>query len=148
MILHQLFGGRGAFQSTVSVVKTRNSSRWSEITFQVFDVPSMGKKPFEERIEYLKETFLRSDDSDVVETEVSLKHVVVVEQTQVMSRDHVMDLLKDVESKGGEGLMLRKPGSYAWLSSLYVIIRPSDLIFRQYEGKRSSTLQKIKVSRP
>ena len=108
----------------------------------------MGKRPFEERIEYLKETFLRSDDSDVVETEVSLKHVVVVEQTQAMSRDHVMDLLKDVESKGGEGLILRKRGSYACLSSSYVMTRPSDLILRQYEGKRSSTLQKIKVSRP
>lgn len=36
-----------------------------------------------------------------------------------------MELLGEVEKKGGEGLMLRKPGSL-------------------YEGKRSSTLLKVK----
>lgn len=31
----ELFGGRGEFQSTVSVVKTVNSPHWKTITFQV-----------------------------------------------------------------------------------------------------------------
>lgn len=51
----------------------------------------------------------------------------MVEQTCVESKDHVFDMLKEVEAHGGEGLMLRKPGS-------------------KYEGRRSSTLLKIKVS--
>ena len=38
--------------------------------------------------------------------------VVVVHQEQATSRDHVLEKLKEVESLGGEGLMLRKPGSY------------------------------------
>jgi DNA ligase-1 len=29
-----------------------------------------------------------------------------------MSRQHVLDKLKEIESLGGEGLMLRKPASY------------------------------------
>jgi DNA ligase 1 len=31
----ELFGGRGEFQSTVSIVKTINSPHWQGITFQV-----------------------------------------------------------------------------------------------------------------
>jgi len=31
----ELFGGRGEFQSTVSIVKTMNSPHWQGITFQV-----------------------------------------------------------------------------------------------------------------
>jgi hypothetical protein len=31
----ELFGGRGEFQSTVSIVKTINSPHWKGITFQV-----------------------------------------------------------------------------------------------------------------
>lgn len=89
----------------MSVVKTRNSPRWKEITFQIFDVPSMGANPFEERMEYLKSTF------NTAEVKAEIEHVVVVEQTKAESRDHVLSMLKDVEGKGGEGLMLRKPES-------------------------------------
>jgi len=31
----ELYGGRGEFQSTVSIVKTVNSIHWKNITFQV-----------------------------------------------------------------------------------------------------------------
>lgn len=37
--------------------------------------------------------------------------IVVVEQEKAKNRQHVLDKLKEVESLGGEGLMLRKPGS-------------------------------------
>ncbi|KAK0207120.1 DNA ligase/mRNA capping enzyme [Desarmillaria ectypa] len=115
----ELFGGRGKFQSTVSIVKTINSPHWKEITFQVFDIPSRGIEPFEDRLQFLNELFgpngtHQSDKVNVVEHEL------------VNSRQHVLDQLKKIESLGGEGLMLRKPGS-------------------QYEGHRSSTLLKIKT---
>jgi len=115
----ELFGGRGQFQSTVSVVKTPNTPRWKDITFQIFDIPSMGKEPFEDRVDWLQSNFKSGAPH-------YQKHVVVVEQTKAESRDHVLATLKEVESEGGEGLMLRKPGS-------------------TYEGIRSSTLQKIKT---
>ncbi|KAK0443958.1 DNA ligase/mRNA capping enzyme [Desarmillaria tabescens] len=115
----ELFGGRGKFQSTVSIVKTVNSPHWKGITFQVFDIPSRGVEPFEDRLQYLNKVFgpngtHQSDEVNVVEHEL------------VNSRQHVLDQLKKIESLGGEGLMLRKPGS-------------------QYEGCRSSTLLKIKT---
>ncbi|KIK57446.1 hypothetical protein GYMLUDRAFT_46330 [Collybiopsis luxurians FD-317 M1] len=114
----ELFGGRGQFQDTVSIVKTMNSPHWKDITFHVFDIPSIGTQPFESRIERLEKFFGLggSHASD---------KVVLVEQEKAKSRQHVLDKLKEVESLGGEGLMLRQPGS-------------------QYEGKRSSTLLKIK----
>lgn len=71
----------------------------------MFDVPSMGEKPFEERYAWLKKTFMKKDGSS------SISHVKVVEQTSVESRAHVLDLLKATEKEGGEGLMLRKPKS-------------------------------------
>ncbi|PBK63457.1 DNA ligase/mRNA capping enzyme [Armillaria solidipes] len=115
----ELFGGRGEFQSTVSIVKTINSPHWKGITFQVFDVPSRGTEPFEDRLEFLNKLFGSngSHQSDKVN---------VVEYELVKDRQHVLDQLKKIESLGGEGLMLRKPGS-------------------QYEGRRSSTLLKIKT---
>jgi len=60
------------------------------------------------------------------------------------SRQHVLDKLQEIESLGGEGLMLRKPASYVIL----FISRINDayaLELRQYEGRRSGTLLKIKV---
>ncbi|PAV17191.1 DNA ligase mRNA capping enzyme [Pyrrhoderma noxium] len=116
----ELFGGRGQFQSTVSIVKTPNTPRWREITFQVFDVPSMKEQPFEERYDWLKSTF------STLMGRRKFTHISVVEHLRALSKDHVLGMLKEVEQEGGEGLMLRKPGSL-------------------YEGHRSSTLQKIKT---
>ena len=74
-------------------------------------MPSLGTKPFEERLEYLRTSFVRREVNDEEVTDAKMKHVVVVEQTRAESREHVMGMLKDIEGKGGEGLMLRKPES-------------------------------------
>lgn len=64
----------------------------------------MGEEPFEDRQDWLQKNFKARGPH-------FQKHVVVVEQTKAESRDHVLATLKEVESEGGEGLMLRKPGS-------------------------------------
>ncbi|KAJ3926404.1 MAG: hypothetical protein NXY57DRAFT_1029150, partial [Lentinula lateritia] len=115
----ELFGGRGEFQNTVSIVKTMNSPHWKGITFHIFDIPSLSTQPFEARLEHLKKLFAPGTGL------YASDKVIVVEQEKAKSRKHVLDKLKEIESLGGEGLMLRKPGSL-------------------YEGKRSSTLLKIK----
>ena len=60
-----MFGGRGNFQKTVSIVKTAGSGRWKELQYYVFDAPSI-KKPFEARIDDLKYLFESSKCSTVV----------------------------------------------------------------------------------
>lgn len=80
------------------------------IFLQIFDIPSQGDKPFEDRIEFLKKTFGPGGSRES-------KQVEVVEHTLATSRQHVLDKLKEIETLGGEGLMLRKAGSYVTLST-------------------------------
>ncbi|KAJ3511849.1 hypothetical protein NLJ89_g3864 [Agrocybe chaxingu] len=115
----ELYGGRGEFQSTVSIVKTVNSVHWRNISFQIFDVPSRGEETFEERYDFLQKTF--GQDGTHTTDQIS-----VVYHEVAKSRQHVLDKLKEIESLGGEGLMLRKPES-------------------KYEGRRSGSLLKLKT---
>ncbi|KAH6891588.1 hypothetical protein BKA70DRAFT_1119873 [Coprinopsis sp. MPI-PUGE-AT-0042] len=115
----ELFGGRQKFQDTVSIVKTINSPHWKGITFEVFDIPSKASLAFEKRLEILEEFFGESGSH-------KSDHVHIVEHEEARDKDHVLERLKEVEELGGEGLMLRKPGS-------------------TYEGTRSSTLLKVKT---
>jgi DNA ligase 1 len=39
--------------------------------------------------------------------------VVLVKHEKAKNRQHVLDKLKEIETLGGEGLMLRQPGSFA-----------------------------------
>lgn len=66
----------------------------------------MGDEPFEKRLDWLKSTFMKLNG------ESREKHVRVVDQMKANSREHVLEMLKDIEAMGGEGLMLRKPESY------------------------------------
>ncbi|KAJ3228745.1 hypothetical protein HDU81_005938, partial [Chytriomyces hyalinus] len=111
----ELFAGRGKFIETISVVKTINSPDWEKVQYYIFDSPSMTELTCEDRMQQLKQVVASSN----------CKHLKLLPQELIESKEHVEKLLKQIESKGGEGLMLRKPGS------LYV-------------GKRSSTLLKVK----
>ncbi|BFZ13136.1 hypothetical protein BsWGS_16175 [Bradybaena similaris] len=111
----ELFGGRGEFQSTVSIVKTAECPGWKDIKYYVFDSPDMGKTPFEERMNKIKEYF----------EEHQPEHAVFVEQTKCKSLTHLDEKLTRILNLGGEGLMIRKPQSL-------------------YERTRSTTLLKIK----
>ncbi|KAH7102511.1 DNA ligase/mRNA capping enzyme [Auriculariales sp. MPI-PUGE-AT-0066] len=115
----ELFGGRGKFNNTVSVVKTKNSPHWKTVQYHVFDVPSHGKKPFEERFKLLEGLFGKNGSH-------ASDHVVIVPHTELESREQMDKMLEEVQKKGGEGLMLRKPKS-------------------EYVGTRSSTLLKVKT---
>jgi DNA ligase-1 len=88
----------------VSIVKTINSPHWKGITYQVFDIPSSSEKPFEERVDELKELFGPGGTH-------ACKEIAVVAQDCARDRQHVLDELKRIEGLGGEGLMLRKPDS-------------------------------------
>ncbi|KZV61293.1 DNA ligase/mRNA capping enzyme [Peniophora sp. CONT] len=115
----ELFTGRGNFQDTVSIVKTMNSSKWKSVTFQIFDIPSSGDKVFEARVAEMKKLFGPGG-------QYACDEVVVLEHEQARDRQHVLDKLQEITEVGGEGLMLRKPGSL-------------------YEPRRSAALMKVKT---
>jgi DNA ligase-1 len=109
----ELWIGRKQFQRTVSVVRRHDASEhWREVRFVVFDAPDLDK-PFEDRQKFIAK--------NVNATTYALPHP----HTTVKSVDHVKEELKRVEALGGEGLMLRKPGS-------------------RYEAGRSMSLLKVK----
>jgi DNA ligase 1 len=113
----ELFGGRKLFQRTVSIVRRQDASdtAWREIKYLVFDAPKHGG-PFEERLRAIEELLAAR----------SVEHVLAHPHETCRGVAHLREELARVESLGGEGLMMRKPGS-------------------RYETGRSSTLLKVKT---
>eukprot|EP00931_Biecheleriopsis_adriatica_P087583 TRINITY_DN62025_c0_g1_i1.p1 TRINITY_DN62025_c0_g1~~TRINITY_DN62025_c0_g1_i1.p1 ORF type:complete len:688 (-),score=117.19 TRINITY_DN62025_c0_g1_i1:141-2204(-) len=113
----ELWCGRRQFRQCLSIVKSGVSGRlWKYITYWVFDAPAM-KAPYEERVAFIHRTVIPASDN--------CPHAAPVGVIRCEGRDHLRRELATVAAKGGEGLMLRRPGS-------------------DYENKRSKVLQKVK----
>ncbi|MHB1036572.1 MAG: DNA ligase [Pirellulales bacterium] len=111
----ELWLDRRAFQRTVSIVRRHDQSEhWRQITYVVFDAPAE-RGPFEDRQALVAETLRESRP----------RYARVLQQDRCTGVRHLQTELARIESLGGEGLMLRKPGS-------------------RYEAGRSSTLLKVK----
>jgi DNA ligase 1 len=97
----ELWMGRGKFQRAVSIVRTGNGDRgWNDLRYVVFDAPEI-VGGFEQRIEFL----LREQAS------WPNNFVDVLDHAVCSGHDDLQTRLDAVESQGGEGLMLRSPGS-------------------------------------
>lgn len=111
----ELWLGRGLIEQTSSIVRCGSLDKgWNELIYMVFDAPST-KYRFETRLEYAKKVIRES------------KVCRAVDHIECQGKDHLFKALANVTAVGGEGLMLRKPGSL-------------------YEYKRSGTLLKVKNS--
>ncbi|MEX1223775.1 MAG: DNA ligase [Pirellulales bacterium] len=111
----ELWLDRKAFQRTVSIVRRQDQSdHWKEITFVTFDAPAV-TGGFEARLEFLQATFADRQP----------EYARVLQQDRCRGLEHLQEELTRIESLGGEGLMLREPGS-------------------AYEAGRSTTLLKVK----
>ncbi|XXF77556.1 DNA ligase [Myxococcaceae bacterium GXIMD 01537] len=114
----ELFGGRQRFQRTVSVVRRQDrSDDWKELAFVIFDAPGLDS-PFEQRLEHVR---------GYVE-DVAPPYAEWLAHERCRGAEHLRQELARVEGLGGEGLMLRQPGS-------------------RYEAGRSHTLLKVKSFR-
>lgn len=110
----ELWTGRGKaeFQAAMSIVRSGNSGEaWKKVKFVVFDAPAH-PGTFEQRLAHLQSLQLPA-------------HVVVHPHQVCDGRDGLTRRLQETAKAGGEGRMLRKPGSV-------------------YEGRRSSSLLKVK----
>merc|ERR1712107_328568 len=106
-----------------SLVRNRGSGTlWEYITFLVFDAPTL-KQTYEDRVEYIKRTVVPVSKTD--RTGTGCPYAAPVGIIKCEGRDHLKRELAKVDSKGGEGLMLRQPSS-------------------DYEHKRSKVLRKVK----
>lgn len=95
----ELWMGRQRFEDLLMVLNSSNleNSRWKDVKYMVFDLPS-SKEPLEARIQDLRKMALPG-------------HVMAVEHLQSDGNDHVSRLLHNILRGGGEGLMAVKPGS-------------------------------------
>ncbi len=111
----ELWLDRKAFQRTVSIVRRQDKSdHWHEIKYVLFDAPGVGG-PFEERQKALAELVRQHRP----------RYASVLDQACCTGIEALKSELARVEALGGEGLMLRQPGS-------------------RYETGRSPTLLKVK----
>lgn len=108
----ELYAGRGMIGNVTSAVAGSRDADWNYIEYRVFDAPDY-LQPFESRIEYAKILMNKAT------------HGSVVEFWKCTGKEKLLIQLDDIVFAGGEGLMLRKPGS-------------------MYERKRSGTLLKVK----
>jgi DNA ligase 1 len=102
----ELYLGPGRFNDTIRAIK--GSAGWGQIRYVVFDAPH-DQDSFERR-QAVAQRFWTD----------------VAPQVACESTAHLLARLDAVQSVGGEGVMLRQPGSL-------------------YEGKRSRTLLKVKT---
>jgi DNA ligase-1 len=111
----ELWIDRKKFQRTVSIVRRQDKSDlWKEVRFLVFDAPTQ-TTPFEDRIAFVKDALSSS----------KIKFARPHDHELCKDLDCLRAELTRVESLGGEGLMLRQPGS-------------------TYHAGRSATLLKVK----
>jgi len=111
----ELWLARKSFQRTVSIVRRQDKSElWRELVFVVFDAPAVDDV-FERRLEFLRDSLAAKP----------AQFARLLEHETCRNLDHLRIELDRIEALGGEGLMLRQPGS-------------------RYEAGRSSTLLKIK----
>lgn len=100
MLDGELFIGRGQFQSSVSIVKKKNTvdSEWNKIRYCVFDAP---KSPggFESRLAHCDSVLSRCAVASVV------PHRVCTGQQDMEA------FFEELCALGAEGVMLRAPGS-------------------------------------
>ncbi|CAF0877475.1 unnamed protein product [Adineta ricciae] len=116
----EIWCGRGLFQKCISIVKKQGNKvvpdDYKLLTYLVFDAPTHGGK-YEDRMKWLQTNVPQDDDK-------CYASVVGIKKCQGLA--DLKQCLATVTAAGGEGIMLRKPGSL-------------------YENKRSSTLLKVKT---
>ncbi len=112
----ELWVGRKKFQRTTSIVRSgAGGNEWKELTYVVFDAPN-AKGGFEDRVAHAQKVIARAE----------APHARWHEHVRCDGIAHLKEELARVEALGGEGLMLRRPGS-------------------KYEVGRSQSLLKVKT---
>lgn len=107
----ELWAGRGNFEMASGIARSQASDAWKRMKFMVFDAPSH-PGGFEERQKAVRELVKRAPYARAV------KHY------RCKGEGHMHHELSSVEDLGGEGLVLRSPGS-------------------QYEGRRVGEFLKV-----
>jgi DNA ligase len=95
----ELWSDRGEFEFIQSTVLDKNpSGDWQRITYQVFETPN-GEGDFPSRLQRVEKWF-KAHPND---------YIRIIPQTRCKGREHLQIYLKEIESKGGEGVIIKDP---------------------------------------
>ena len=130
----ELWAGRRQFRRCLSIVRSGTSGDlWQFVTYLVFDAPAL-VKPYEERLAFINSIIQTvpaptaaavgggssvggdggggaGPSSSPSTAAPNTPYAAPVGSIMCTGRAHVKEELAKVEAQGGEGLMLRKPGS-------------------------------------
>ena len=112
----ELWTKRGLQQESIQLTRSISPKVWNKANFCVFDIPDEHYRPYEERMEILKNL---SKDNDWP------SFLRVIEIVKCQGRDHLKEFFGKILSEKGEGVMLREPNS-------------------KYESGRSNAMKKYK----
>ena len=91
----ELWTKRGDFENISSIVRDKNPSlKWREIKHYIFEAPNANGGLFE-RLSKVK-----AYESDIIK---------VILQVKIKNKSHLQRFLKEIEDKGGEGVVVRDP---------------------------------------
>ena len=108
----ELWMAREHFQALISIVRKKNAGdEWKKVRYFIFDAPLI-QDGFEKRLKYANQWFNKHPNP----------YTEVLKQTLCKNQAHLQQTLTDIESRGGEGIMLRKS------KSPYTIGRSKDLL--------------------
>ncbi len=111
----ELWLGRKAFQRTIGIVRRQDAGdQWRHLRYVIFDAPGC-TGVFENRVAFVEGRL----------TELRPAFAEPLHHYRCRDSAHLQDELNRIETLGGEGLMLREPGS-------------------RYDAGRSATLLKVK----
>jgi DNA ligase-1 len=95
----ELWSKRNDFEFIQStVLKKTPDNSWEKITYNIFEVPNQ-KGNFPKRLEKARIWFKNNPNN----------HVNIISQAVCTGKEHLDKFLKEIESKGGEGVIIKNP---------------------------------------
>lgn len=109
----ELWIGRETFEELSSIVldQTPDETAWKRVRYMIFDAPQ-ARGGFEDRLMFARQWFDRHPNA----------YVTIVDHELCRDAEHLQQKLTDIEAKGGEGLILRRP------QSPYTVGRSRDIL--------------------
>lgn len=95
----ELWSQRGDFEAISSITSQKKPHKgWKKITYNIFEVPHQ-KGGLLKRLEILQ-NYLKNNSN---------QYIHVIKQFTCKDKNHLKKFLKEVENKGGEGVVIRNP---------------------------------------
>lgn len=108
----ELWLGRDRFAETISIVRQQSPHQgWDKVRYTIFDAPQV-EGDFEQRLTFIQDWFAKRPHP----------YIQLVEHEKCRDNTHLENKLRQIETLGGEGIMLRRP------HSPYTVGRSKDLL--------------------